>query len=269
MRCALLLLLVLGSSGGGSPEAEKLAVWRSRHQAAFPPAAPQPAAADDIVGCGSDAPSIARGGGGGRSSIHGATATDEAHEEEADRSVHEEVNVDGGAADKQTKAKLLQTKQRCWIPGTRSRPVTRNLTTLGLIDHNQIDTGWLVQLDLSFTRDPPVYGDGDESIGVDFTIMELRNSGSAWHKPPLPVGRSVAASAYVNGIHSGGWELNSLQRVSDESTNLLTFYQFLLGTSWAFNENGERCHGLVTVLIDIDLSPYGRLSAEVHLRCRL
>ena len=45
MRCALLLLLVLGSSGGGSPEAEKLAAWRSRHQAAFPPAAPQPAVA--------------------------------------------------------------------------------------------------------------------------------------------------------------------------------------------------------------------------------
>ena len=84
MRCALLLLLVLGSSGGGSPEAEKLAAWRSRHQAAFPPAAPQPAAADDIVHFDleddSDAPSIARGGGGGRTTqLHAASPPADAH----------------------------------------------------------------------------------------------------------------------------------------------------------------------------------------------
>ena len=166
----------------------------------------------------------------------------------------------------------LGEETTCTIPpvggNQPATPVVRNETLLRLINTEQGDSGWEVALEVSFSRDPPLYGDEDESIVLDCNVIQYRGEGGpAQPKPaPLTAGRRLVADLYVHGLHSARQELEPLMEANDESSELITFYQFMVGTQ-AFSKNRVRCHGTLVVRVELDLFPHGRLSAEV--RCVL
>ena len=84
------------------------------------------------------------------------------------------------------------------LEGRSEEPVVSNVTELRLVDAHTGDTGWLMQTELSFTRNPPLYWERDESIDLSCVLMLYRAKGET-RRPPLRVGHVVRGHVLVQG----------------------------------------------------------------------
>ena len=126
------------------------------------------------------------------------------------------------------------------------------------------DTGWRLELEVAFSRDPPLYDEGDESIEVECSVIEYWGKGAGEQgNPPLPIGHTLVMNVYVNNLHGLRRELMPLHFESDRASELFAFQRINMGTQ-AFSVGGKRCHGAVVFRIELDIDPYGTLSAEVQ-----
>ena len=129
--------------------------------------------------------------------------------------------------------------------GRDGAPVVRNTTTMTLKHPQRGDTGWWLELEVAFSRDPPLYGEGDESIEVECSVIEYWGKGAGEQSnPPLPIGHTIVMNAYVNNVHGLRSELMPLQFDRDGTSRLIAFHRFNVGTQ-AFSVGGKRCHGAV------------------------
>ena len=144
-------------------------------------------------------------------------------------------------------------------------PVVSNVTTLALRSPEKGDTGWLMQMELVFTREPPVYGSGDESIDLDCTLMVYRsNDALAQRKPPIRVGHVVTGKIFVHGQLAMDIELVPLLPPHDgEKSMLISYYHVMLAMNQLRSPQGERFCGLLHIKVHVDLPSFGDLSSEV------
>lgn len=91
------------------------------------------------------------------------------------------------------------------LDGRSEEPVVSNVTELRLANTLNGDTGWYMQTELAFTRDPPLYWERDESIDLSCVLMLYRAKGEKG-KSPFRVGHVVTGQVLVQG--SPASELN-------------------------------------------------------------
>ena len=143
--------------------------------------------------------------------------------------------------------------------------VVSNTSTLNMRSSSSGDTGWQAELEVSFTRDPPIYGDGDESIGIDINLMVCPGA-NAQTKPPMSVGTVVTIQPRVNAFQASHIRLMPLARVADGASSLSTFYHIMLPVAGLLSE-GVLSQS-VTVEMELLDVEWGRLSSQVSQRLR-
>ena len=140
--------------------------------------------------------------------------------------------------------------------------VVSNTSTLNMRSASAGDTGWMMKLEVAFTRDPPIYGDGDESVGIDSTLMVYPGA-NAQRKPPMHVGTVVTIRPRINGIQTADIQLVPLVPIADGANSLSTFHHCSLGMEIL------RIKGVVsqsvTVQIELVDMKWGTLSSQVSL----
>jgi len=150
-------------------------------------------------------------------------------------------------------------------------PVASNVTTLRLQSEHTGDTGWLFQMEATFTRDPPVYGEDDESIDIGMLLMQYKGQ-DGQKEPPLRNGKVLKGEVYLQGQFVQLLEWKPLERMLDDRITFMANLHVMLGMASLQripNVKGDsvthefRLHGPMTIRVEVDLGQYGSLSAEV------
>jgi len=139
--------------------------------------------------------------------------------------------------------------------------VVSNTSTLNMRRASAGDTGWRMELEVRFTRDPPIYGKGDESIGIESTFMVYPGA-TAQRVPPIRVGTVVTIRPWINGIQSADIQLLPLLPIADGAASLSTFHHCMLAME------GLRIEGVfpqsITVQIELVDIEWGTLSSQIR-----
>ena len=107
--------------------------------------------------------------------------------------------------------------------------VVSNVTTLAVRDADGRSTGWLLQMEASFTRDPPVYSAHDESIDVSAVVMLYKGKGAgADRKPPLRVGTVLKGALSLQGRVMTRFEFFPLVKAGDGSVDELAAHYHMM-----------------------------------------
>ena len=138
--------------------------------------------------------------------------------------------------------------------------VVSNTSTLNMRSSSAGSTGWQTDLEVSFTRDPPIYGDGDESIGIDINLM-VSPGANAKSKPPMSVGTVLTIQLLINAFQAGHIRLMPLAPGADGAASLSTFYHVMLPLAGLLSK--EVTSQSITVQIELLDVEWGRLSSQV------
>ena len=143
-------------------------------------------------------------------------------------------------------------------------PVVSNVTSLRLDTADTGDTGWIMQMEAAFTRDPPVYGERDESMDLGCLIMLYKRKGET-RKAPLKVGTIVKGRIYLQSIHSSDVEWKPLVNFADQDDMLMANLHIMLGMHDLQRKTiaDARIYGPLTITVVLDLQNFGTLSAQV------
>ena len=141
-------------------------------------------------------------------------------------------------------------EHRCkFLPwNDRTEAVQGNVSMLKLKRAGGSETGWFAELDARFSREPPLYADGDGSIVVECSLT-LHPGAQAERKPPVPVGRRLKLRASLNGVAGLEVELLPLVAINDGIASMMSFQHIIVGMDMLQDRNtGARCcHGPVVI----------------------
>ena len=159
-------------------------------------------------------------------------------------------------------------EHRCvYLPwNDRAEAVQGNMSMLALKRAGGSDTGWFAELDARFSREPPIYGDGDESIGIDCSLT-IHPGAQAERKPPVPLGSRVRMRVSFNVLQNRVTglevELLPLVAISDGIASMMTFQHIIVGMDKWQDNAGVRCHGPVTTTVELVDFEWGTLSSDL------
>ena len=156
-------------------------------------------------------------------------------------------------------------EHRCkFLPwNDRTEAVQGNVSMLKLKRAGGSETGWFAELDARFSREPPLYADGDGSIVVECSLT-LHPGAHAERKPPVPLGRRLKLRASLNGVTGLEVELPPLVAMNDGIASMMSFQRIIVGMDVLQDRNtGARCHGPVTTAVELVDFEWGTLSSEI------
>ena len=156
-------------------------------------------------------------------------------------------------------------EHRCkFLPwNDRTEAVQGNVSMLKLKRAGGSETGWFAELDARFSREPPLYADGDGSIVVECSLT-LHPGAHAERKPPVPLGRRLKLRASLNGVTGLEVELPPLVAMNDGIASMMSFQRIIVGMDVLQDRNtGARCHGPVTTTVELVDFEWGTLSSEI------